>query len=156
MATFILGGLWHGAGWTFIFWGFLHGLALIIYHIWTKAGLKLNKFLAWFLTFNFINITWVFFRADNFTDAINILKSMFYLNGVNFPNLTELLINLDSKPKILVILIIGLFVVVKFKNSNYYLTNFMPNKKFAAIFIFMFIAATINLNKYQIFLYFNF
>ncbi len=156
MATFLLGGLWHGAGWTFIFWGFLHGFALIVYHLWSKVGAKLNKLLAWFITFNFINITWVFFRAENFTDALNILKSMFYLNNIDFPKFSELLVNIDSKPKVLAIVLIGLFVVIRFKNSNYYLDNFIPNKKYAAIFIFMFFMAVINLNKYQIFLYFNF
>ncbi len=63
MATFILGGLWHGAGWTFVFWGFLHGLALVIHRIWHSLGFRLYAWLAWFITFNFVNISWVFFRA---------------------------------------------------------------------------------------------
>jgi D-alanyl-lipoteichoic acid acyltransferase DltB (MBOAT superfamily) len=64
MATFILGGIWHGAGWTFVFWGFLHGMALVIFRLWNQLGLKLWTWLAWAITFNFINITWVFFRAE--------------------------------------------------------------------------------------------
>ncbi len=61
--TFLLGGLWHGAGWTFVFWGFLHGLGLVVYRIWRKLDVQLHFLLAWFITFNFINISWVFFRA---------------------------------------------------------------------------------------------
>lgn len=60
MLTFIIGGIWHGAGWTFIFWGFLHGLALMIHRFWHNLGFRMNKVLAWFITFNFVNIAWVF------------------------------------------------------------------------------------------------
>jgi hypothetical protein len=74
--TFILGGLWHGAGWTFIFWGVLHGVFLIIHRIWNKLGFKLWTWLAWFITFNFINIAWVFFRAKEWNDAIKVLNGM--------------------------------------------------------------------------------
>lgn len=77
MLTFLIGGLWHGAGWTFIFWGFLHGLALIIHRLWQATGLRMPVLLAWFLTFNFVNIAWVFFRAPGWHDATQILKSMF-------------------------------------------------------------------------------
>jgi len=68
----------------------------------------------------------------------------------------EVLLNLDAKPKVLLILSITLFVVLKFKNSNYHLDNFIPNRRYALYFIIMFLISVINLNKYQIFLYFNF
>ena len=51
MATFVIGGLWHGAGWTFIFWGFLHGLALIIHRTWSQLGFKCNSIIGWIITF---------------------------------------------------------------------------------------------------------
>ena len=86
MATFIIGGIWHGAGWTFVFWGFLHGVALVIHRIWSELGFKMNKILAWFITFNFINITWVFFRAKEWDDALKVLKGMFGLSGIVLPN----------------------------------------------------------------------
>ena len=89
MATFIIGGIWHGAGWTFVFWGFLHGVALVIHRIWSELGFKMNKFLAWFITFNFINITWVFFRAKEWDDALKVLKGMFGLSGIVLPNFLE-------------------------------------------------------------------
>jgi len=75
--TFLLGGIWHGAGWTFVFWGVLHGLALVLHRIWKKLGFTMPVILAWFITFNFINIAWVFFRALNFDAAIKVLKGMF-------------------------------------------------------------------------------
>ena len=77
-ATFLLGGIWHGAGWTFVFWGALHGLALMTHRAWQKLGIKLPTLLAWFITFNFINITWVFFRAKEWCDALKVLDGMFF------------------------------------------------------------------------------
>ena len=76
LTTFILGGIWHGAGWTFIFWGFLHGLALVIHRFWKKLGFSIPTLLAWFITFNFINIAWVFFRAKEWNDAMKVLSGM--------------------------------------------------------------------------------
>lgn len=81
MATFILGGIWHGAGWTFVFWGFLHGAALVIHRVWSGFDIHMPKVLAWFITFNFINIAWLFFRAKEWDDAIKVLSAMF-LRGV--------------------------------------------------------------------------
>jgi D-alanyl-lipoteichoic acid acyltransferase DltB (MBOAT superfamily) len=82
MATFIIGGLWHGAGWTFVFWGFLHGLALVVHRVWSSLGFKMYSWLAWFITFNFINIAWVFFRAKEWDDAIKVLTGMFSIPTV--------------------------------------------------------------------------
>lgn len=74
--TFFIGGIWHGAGWTFIIWGTLHGLAAVVHRLWLETGLHLHKILAWFITFNFINIAWIFFRADSAHDAYIVLKKM--------------------------------------------------------------------------------
>ncbi|MDD3265791.1 MAG: MBOAT family protein [Burkholderiales bacterium] len=80
--TFLLGGLWHGAGWTFVFWGALHGLALAIHRLWSKLGFKLNKVIGWFITFNFVNVAWVFFRAHSWGDAVHIVTGMCGFNGI--------------------------------------------------------------------------
>lgn len=77
MLTMLLGGLWHGAGWTFIIWGGLHGVYLLINHAWQRAGLRLPRFLAWPLTFLAVVCAWVFFRADNLHAASTLLQSMF-------------------------------------------------------------------------------
>ncbi len=85
MATFILGGLWHGAGWTFVFWGFLHGVAIVFHRLWRASGFRCHRVLAWFITFNFVNLSWVFFRAETWSDAIKVLRGMFGLEGVILP-----------------------------------------------------------------------
>jgi len=87
LITFILAGIWHGAGWTFLFWGFLHGFGLIVYKIWSRFGVRLYSWLGWFITFNFINITWVFFRAKNFDDALRVLSGMVNFDLIGSYNL---------------------------------------------------------------------
>jgi D-alanyl-lipoteichoic acid acyltransferase DltB (MBOAT superfamily) len=82
MATFILGGLWHGASWMFVMWGALHGAALVVHRIWSGLGLRMPKAAAWLLTFNFINITWVFFRANTPEDALRVIRGMMDINSV--------------------------------------------------------------------------
>ena len=81
MITMLIGGLWHGAGWQFIFWGAFHGLLLVINHIWVKIADQyvvqrhqstLWKIFCTFLTFNLICIAWIWFRAPNFDAALLI------------------------------------------------------------------------------------
>jgi len=95
MATFLIGGIWHGAGWTFVFWGFLHGLALVIQKIWNDLGFRLHAAFAWFLTFNFVNVAWVFFRAKEWDDAIKVLRGMTdlsFIHGINTIEATILIV----------------------------------------------------------------
>jgi len=73
LITMFLGGLWHGAGWTFIFWGVLHGVFICINHLWRKTKIQLPKFINWLLTFNAVNLAWIFFRANSFESAMNIV-----------------------------------------------------------------------------------
>jgi len=83
MLTMLLGGLWHGAAWTFMVWGGLHGTYLILERLQRrylpfKITARNGIFLA-FITFSCVNITWVFFRARTFETAWNMIKSMFYM-----------------------------------------------------------------------------
>jgi hypothetical protein len=72
--TFLLGGIWHGANWTFAIWGALHGFYLIVYHAFKQ--IKMPKALAWFITFLAVVVGWVFFRADSVETALYMLQSM--------------------------------------------------------------------------------
>lgn len=76
MITMLLGGLWHGASWTFVAWGGLHGLFLVINHIWSAAGLKMPRILGWVITFLAVVFAWVLFRAENFESALRIYSAM--------------------------------------------------------------------------------
>jgi len=89
MATMLLGGLWHGAGWTFVVWGGLHGFYLIINHAWRNLKQRLgwgdggrwSDLGAGALTFLAVVVGWVFFRSDNLATALQILSGMSGLNG---------------------------------------------------------------------------
>lgn len=76
LATFLLGGLWHGASWMFVIWGALHGMALVIHRFWKKLERPLPVWTAWLLTFLFVNFSWVFFRAKTMDDAWRVLRGM--------------------------------------------------------------------------------
>jgi len=69
IATMLLGGLWHGANWTFVAWGGLWGGALAVNHIWQGAGLRLPRGFAWGLTLLFAMAGWVLFRSPDFASA---------------------------------------------------------------------------------------
>jgi D-alanyl-lipoteichoic acid acyltransferase DltB (MBOAT superfamily) len=81
--TFIVGGIWHGAGWTFVIWGALHGAAMIVHRLWQSTLLKMHKAAAWCLTFLFVNFCWVFFRATSLDDAMIMLDKMTDLEQAN-------------------------------------------------------------------------
>ena len=75
--VFLVSGIWHGAGWTFIVWGILHGITMIVNRLWKKYGVTLPNWIAIPLTFFFVNIFWVFFRADSLSNAMQIVAAMF-------------------------------------------------------------------------------
>ena len=82
LITFMLSGLWHGANWTFVIWGGIHGLAQILENLLTKCLSKVrdNKIghaVSVVVVFFFCNIAWVFFRAESFRDAIYVLTKAF-------------------------------------------------------------------------------
>ena len=93
--TMLLGGLWHGAGWTFIAWGGLHGVYLVVNHGWhalrQRLGQDPERSTPWgrafgrLVTFIAVVAGWVFFRATNFDDAVAILRGMAGMNGVMVP-----------------------------------------------------------------------
>ncbi|MDD2114155.1 MBOAT family protein [Pseudomonas asiatica] len=89
MATFVLGGLWHGASWMFVIWGALHGGALVIHRLWKQLGMSMPAPLAWLITFLFVNVTWVFFRATSLNDAFSILGGMVNLSSINLASPNE-------------------------------------------------------------------
>lgn len=146
LLTFVIGGLWHGAGWTFLFWGFLHGLALIIHRIWSLVGFKLNLIISWIITFNFINLAWVFFRAEEWSVAIKMIKKMFEFEPVKEINLIQI-----------IVIVLSLIIVLFLKNSNQLKKNL--HSIYDGIFIgflFFFSLITLFLRGKGVFLYFQF
>ena len=173
--VFFIGGIWHGAGWNFIFWGCLNGSAMVVYKIWAKSGLKMNRVLAWLITFNFTNICWVFFRARSFEDAAKVLKGMTGVNGVVLPaTLGEKLsvlkqygvefggalrdINYDGLDigHIVYLLAFSIVASLTLMNSEEAVKRFEPNGVNAFIISAVFFFSLSNITKASEFLYFNF
>ncbi|UPJ70868.1 MBOAT family protein [Bradyrhizobium sp. 187] len=79
--TMLLGGLWHGAAWTFVVWGTLHGLGLLFNHAWRSTGLRVPALISWTLVLIFVIFAWVPFRATTLASAAELWTSMLGFNG---------------------------------------------------------------------------
>ena len=171
MATFILGGLWHGAGWTFVFWGFLHGLALVIHRIWSRFNIQLWRWISWLITFVFVVVAWVFFRATEWSDAIKVLKGMSGMNGIRLPDIIGVklpvlhqygiefgnsLINIRGTLQTLVWVALAMLFVLVFKNTVELRKNFKSSVYTLSVTVICLIVSFLMLNRVSEFLYFNF
>lgn len=95
--TMVLVGFWHGAGWTFIVWGGLHGMYLVINHLWRAvrgaAGFAHSTWwsrgLAWLTTFVSVLMAWVFFRSENLTAAVRYFASLAGADGISLPGMLQ-------------------------------------------------------------------
>ena len=76
--TMLLGGLWHGANWTFVVWGMLHGLGLAVHKLWSEKNrawkIQIPPVIAWAITFSFVCLAWIYFRSPDFATATLILR----------------------------------------------------------------------------------
>lgn len=168
--VFLIGGLWHGASWMFIIWGALHASAIVIHRAWKSFGFAMNKIIAWFITFNFINITWIFFRAKDWDSAQKILQGMFFGDTVFSDKLEQKLFflknigiefgpfttHLGGHASTMVWIAVGLILVVAAPNSNTWVRALKPTKFYLFITIFVLLYSFLNLAKNSEFLYFNF
>ena len=171
-ATFVIGGIWHGAGLMFVLWGALHGAAIVMHRLWSKTKITLPAWLAWLITFNFINVTWVFFRATEWNDAVKVINGMFNFSGlsnifsVNLYNFYDKFQLSDPYTAINLILdylfsfsllFLLLFVLLS-TNTKTKLTLFNPSIKnmFATILLLSIALLHLYDNSSSEFLYFNF
>ena len=169
LATFILGGIWHGAGWTFVFWGFMHGMALVVHRFWKQLGFTMPKVLAWFITFNFINIAWVFFRAKEWDDAIKVLSAMvggdLVLDHHWFEQLSYLhdkvqfgawLQAINGNKYTLISILVVLLLSIIGKNSMQYKDLLKFNKFYLFLGTMLLTFSLLKMHEVSEFLYFNF
>ncbi len=138
--VFLVSGIWHGANWTFVIWGLLHGVASILTRIFKGGVSKIPSWINWVVTFIFINFAWVFFRANSLETAWTMFEKLFKFD---FQPINRLLIssadtiteygmlNLASIPLTGTILFLSVFIVCIFgaifmKNTNQKLVLFKP------------------------------
>ena len=229
-----LSGIWHGAGWGFVIWGVLHGVAMVIHRIYAwwidslnvnissllnsqreskqsknspslaegdKGGglkaqknvsaqflnhksthplapsareggqvgksrfiaftqSKIYKCLCWFITFNFINIAWIFFRAENVSGALNLLKGMFGIVWVDLPQKWHRIAQISGQSDTIFYIIVPIIVCLACKNSIQITQNYdrftLLKSAFATILIIASFGTMLFANRKVEFLYFNF
>ena len=164
--VFIVSGIWHGAGYTFIVWGALHGIASIFYRLTKKIYDKIPRLIQWCATFVFVSFAWTFFRAHKIGDAILLFSRVFAGGfGVN-AELTETLlqptfINVPSQilpfnVVIIMFYIIAILIVALLKNSNEMTWNFKASAKNWIFTFFLLILSILSISGVSTFLYSNF
>lgn len=155
--VFLVSGIWHGAGWTFIVWGILHGIASIVNRIWKHNAFQLPNWFTIPLTFFFVNIFWVFFRADSIADAMLIVSSMF--NNFELTLTDDFRHNLSSiiPNKYNMLILFSAFILGVFGKTAYGWigTDRYYHVKSVAI-IAAFIIGCLFISRIVTFLYFNF
>lgn len=173
LITFLVSGLWHGANWTFVLWGGLHGLALVFDRVFSKVINRIHKLIRWFLTFIFVCVTWVYFRADSIGQANLLLKKVvecnfgavdsklygcFGLTEVNFM-LRVLRSNIAViYPYIHMItfFLVTVFIIFFTGNVQDKIKKFRPNVITSLYTTILFIWCVLSFSGVSEFLYFNF
>lgn len=171
MAIFIVAGLWHGATLPYVAWGAVSGVAMIINRLWSKSGRKMGRYPAWFVTFNFVNIANLIFRAPSLGDAGKILKGMAGLNGVmlseKLSGLTFLgsagigfgkwLDNIGGERYYLIyFLVTAALIAFLGKNARELSEKMKPDLKWGLFVALLLGAGLLHMTQVRVFLYFNY
>lgn len=101
LIVFLISGFWHGASWNFVLWGLCHGLFSVLTRRFKRVFHEMHPALNWMITFGFVNVMWVFFRADTIAQAFELLKKITMLG---FGEINESLLACFRLPEITVIL----------------------------------------------------
>lgn len=163
--TFLIGGIWHGAAINFVIWGILHGLALIIHRIWIKIReekkiKQLPSYLAWIITFLFINFAWIVFRVNELSDLRKFFNAFTFQHNFNFSNpFIKTIVSPDSLyPEKALFIIAVLFLLVFAKNSQQLQNKFKKQwfTVYCAVLAVLCIFKLLQPENVQEFIYFQF
>ena len=150
--TFLIGGFWHGANWTFVAWGLLHGIALVIHRLWQKTGIKMSNALGITITFLFFFFSWVFFRALTISDAFEVIKSMVGIKVAHYSGS-----HVFTDIYLLPMMLMGVLLLF-WKNPKELVAEFKPDYRHLAYMIVLGLLGLLFLNSITAsdFLYFDF
>ena len=159
LVTFIASGIWHGAGWHYIFWGVVNGIFVCMSYVMILNSKELPFPIAWALTFAGSILTRVLFDSINMTQAIQVYKSMFNVKAA-FSDTGAFLsngIHFVSGNIITVLLImISAFICFGFKNTREISEKFTPSLKYAAFAAILLTLSMFRMSSVSNFLYFQF
>ncbi len=161
--TFLVSGLWHGAAWTFVLWGVLHGVLAVIERIFDRWLRKIPKAIRIAVTFIEVNLLWVLFRAESFEQAMVQYQNMFNFKLLGLNNLAGMahngVINYPSVVDyayVLGLIAVALCVVFACKNSRDKWKQFRPTVKNAVFITVLLCLVMVCLTRQSVFIYFNF
>ena len=168
--VFLISGFWHGASWNFVFWGVCHGLFVVITRMFKKFFEALHPALNWMITFSFVNIMWLFFRAETFTQALKILKALFswnfsldyvFVEIFRLPELKKVLsiVRLEDRyPQIIItgFFLVALLLLLGSDNAYEKMKKFKPTVWNLLLIVFLFTWCVFSFAGISEFLYFNF
>ncbi|HML37410.1 MAG TPA: MBOAT family O-acyltransferase [Bacillota bacterium] len=159
MVTFLVSGVWHGAGWHFILWGLVNGVFVCFANIMTLKRKKLPAFLAWALTFFFILVTRVLFDANNMSQVVNVYKSMFDLRPA-FADFGQFLglgkAYVGENLEVVLLMLAGAVICFFFKNSNEIVDKLEPRWYHAVFCGILLTVSLVCMTHVSQFLYFQF
>ena len=173
MVVFLVSGIWHGANWTFICWGLIHGIANVAVRMFENRIKKIPNVVMWILNFGFINMTWMLFKADSITSAVDMTKGIFtgkfgiidsYMAQNMVPlELRTIFMILDFNPSdimwmmlVICICLVLIFIVAFKRNVQENVRDFHATLKSAIAVSIMFWICIISFSTVSTFLYFNF
>ena len=163
MITFLVSGLWHGANWTFVLWGGIHGLAQVLEKAFgLEKGNKgrTGKVFSWFIVFLFCNLAWVFFRADSFSDAVYVIQHALPVSE-SFKSYAQINMGPDKRSLHYIFTVIALVAAYDFITLKQDIIDTLKNKKilglvFEYALVILIIIALINGTGSNQFVYFQF
>ncbi len=159
MATFLVSGIWHGAGWHFIFWGLANGVLVVCAYIMRLKNWRLPFGLAWALTFFFTLLVRVLFDSNNMTQALAVYQTMFDIRGL-FADPSSFWAGglAYLQDNVTVIALIALAALISFgaKNSNEIAENFTPKWQYAVFAGVLLTISLFHMTGVSQFLYFQF
>lgn len=174
MIVYLLSGLWHGAGWTYVCWGALHGLFCVLTRWGRRVFDRIPKAINWFITFLFINLGFIIFRAGSLPEAFAVIARIFDFDfGAVSPSiytgfhLTELMLPLSVIPVIgkyiywppmmmVLFLTAAMLIVLVPKNAYEKMTAMRPRFVTAAFSVVLIVWCLFSFGSVSAFLYFNF
>lgn len=161
--TFLVSGLWHGAAWTFVLWGALHGACIVFERLLEKVLIKIPKVLRVTGTFFIVNLLWVLFRTIDFQETIKIFKGLVSFSNIDFMSIGVLaadgIVGMQNLIGVAYVsgLIILLYIIV-FAGKNTIEKSKMFNASYATLIFtsILFVVSTLHLSRLSPFIYFNF
>ena len=164
--TFVIVGVWHGAGWTYVVFGLMHAVGVVVNHVWRRYKLWMPSLLAHLVTMTYVVITMVIFRAADLAEGWRVIKAMFGVQGVlvseKMADMAAQLWQISLPVGHIFIdfpyvtFAVALFLLFFVPNSTQLIKKFRPSVPLAIILITAFAYAVSKLGETTDFLYFQF